>query len=831
MAPASESPCPDEAVLVRFADGEVDSATREVITQHLAACGDCRALVALAAEESTDTPTRLGRYRVRAELGRGAMGVVYAAEDPRLGREVAVKVLNAQTQTDAKRRARLQREAQAMAKLSHSNVVSVFDVGEEAERVYIVMEKVEGIDLRQWCRGRPWTEILDGYVAAGRGLHAAHEAGLVHRDFKPSNVLIGDDGRARVTDFGLVGVLFEPWSRSEDGLGSSDAHLTRTNQAVGTPAYMSPEQFAGKTLSHASDQFSFCMALTEALTGARPTAGDSLAALAAAARRAATSVDLSGRGTPLALTAVLRRGLAAKPSDRFASMERLVDALQRARSGRGPARRVVLGAVGVGVLVATLGVLAPRFGGSPGPDDAGPSVFVQAEVQRLDELLARVDRHIWAGEFAVAQTLLEPEAVVLESLAWPPTQVEAELQWARLEAAQGRRHAQRDRLLQAYEDAGAHGLERQRTRAAIGLVDAYSSGLADHERANHWYRVALADAVRLDDPELEAQALRRGAMAAVQQSRFDDARSMVDRAVVRLRAEPESEHRLTRSDLDGISGFIGLYRGDAGAARRAFSSQLTHLEQVLGPGHARSIPALFGLAQAAVAERSWDEAARILDERRTLVVETFGRRSTPYGRGAAQRSLVAEGRGDLEGALRHANEARSILAETLGATHHDVARRHARIGDLHARRGDVEAAHAEHVRGLDACIEAVGSESTCALNGHARVGTMLLRLKRDVDARRAFNSARELSRALFGPDDPSAIEADLGLAELALREGNVMDAGAALRAVLERAPETERGRSHRARATLLLERLGDTDSAGRDEVGAGLGDDVDAVAE
>ena len=193
-----------------------------------------------------------GRFVVIGVLGSGGMGVVLSAYDPKLDRNVALKLLRPEVWSAASggARERLQREAQAMARLSHPNVVTVYEAGQVGDREFLAMELVDGETLRAWQRAEPraWRDALAIYIAAGRGLAAAHAAGLVHRDFKPDNVLIGRDGRPRVGDFGLVSVGAEP----------------RTVR--GTPAYMAPEQWsAAEDIDARADQFSFCVALWEAI--------------------------------------------------------------------------------------------------------------------------------------------------------------------------------------------------------------------------------------------------------------------------------------------------------------------------------------------------------------------------------------------------------------------------------------------------------------------------------------------------------------------------------------------------------------------------------------
>jgi len=223
----------------------------------------------------------LGRYVVIDLLGRGGMGTVVRAYDPRLHREVALKRLSADTQ-DGTGEARLLREAQAMAQLNHPNVVAVYDVEVDERAVVLVMEYVQGRTLREWIplQERPWKEVVSVVSRAGRGLAAAHAAGLVHRDVKPTNILVTDEGRVAIGDFGLARATTPPSdeenapvagtidpSASRDDLANP---ITRADMVVGTPVYMAPEQHAGAPATPASDQYSFCITLWESLCGTRP---------------------------------------------------------------------------------------------------------------------------------------------------------------------------------------------------------------------------------------------------------------------------------------------------------------------------------------------------------------------------------------------------------------------------------------------------------------------------------------------------------------------------------------------------------------------------------
>ncbi|AKJ05408.1 serine/threonine protein kinase [Archangium gephyra] len=361
-APPSDS-CPSDDVLARFATGLLSSEERRTFEAHLSGCGVCFEVVsALLASSSSGTGgqasrepapvlsrgTAVGRYLVLERSGEGAMGVVYAAYDPELDRKVALKLLRPSGDTSEvaeQRRARLQREARSLARLSHPHVVAVFDVGTRGEQVFIAMEWVDGVTLRQWLAERPrdWREVLEVLRRAGEGLAAAHATGLIHRDFKPDNVLVGRDGRVRVSDFGLARpVDTEP---APPGAATGQGtELTRSGPLAGSPAYMAPEQLKGSAASALSDQFSFCVTLHEALFGERPFAATSLG-------QASSAV---GRNIPGSVRQVLQRGLQVEPGARYPSMAALLEALERPlrRTGRRTAAVVALGVVaaaGLGV--------------------------------------------------------------------------------------------------------------------------------------------------------------------------------------------------------------------------------------------------------------------------------------------------------------------------------------------------------------------------------------------------------------------------------------------------------------------------------------------------
>jgi serine/threonine protein kinase len=345
-------------------------------------------------------PVRVGRYEIQGRIGAGGMGVVYRAHDPELARDVAIKLVNADlasTKDPATARARLVREARAMARLAHPNVLHVYDVGTTDDGVFIAMELVEGKSLASLPEAEkpPWRDVLRLYAAAGRGLAAAHAAGVVHRDFKPENVLVGADGRVRVGDFGLAGgpAALERTSSEGSALDrdSSDLHgsgsLTKTGALLGTPKYMAPELESGGTATNRSDQFSFCVALYEALYGYPPFAGTTVAEYRHNVRHGRVldpPPDSKVRGW---VHAEIVRGLAVDPADRHPALDPLLDRLEEAlvdpnvaRRRRRRARALSVAAGLVALLgVGTLGVVLANDDRIPTPTlaiapDAAPSL-------------------------------------------------------------------------------------------------------------------------------------------------------------------------------------------------------------------------------------------------------------------------------------------------------------------------------------------------------------------------------------------------------------------------------------------------------------------------
>ncbi len=379
-------PCPSLDALAACARGELDEGVRAAIELHIDSCAACRIALSEAGRRapadaggpSLPEPGEIvGRYEIGARLGEGAMGVVFAARDHELARDVAVKILRPQlgASEDELVRQRMLREGRALARIDHPNVVRVLDVGEWRASLFVVMERLSGVTLRVWlATDPPARAIREVLVQCARGLAAAHAVEVVHRDFKPDNAIVNGDGWVRVADFGLALTDGAAGTREADiDDDAASPRLTRTHGTLGTPAYMAPEQRRGATVDARSDQYAWCLVATEALP---------LARWPRRARRA------------------LQRGLADEPSARWASLDELLVAAAPTHRRRWLVAAAAVLALGVAVIAragggnacdATLGWAGPRearaamaFAANPSPGAAAAWRYVDGAVARYE---------------------------------------------------------------------------------------------------------------------------------------------------------------------------------------------------------------------------------------------------------------------------------------------------------------------------------------------------------------------------------------------------------------------------------------------------------------
>jgi serine/threonine protein kinase len=384
---------PSDEDIVSFIEGRIDAFGRRQLEAHLDQCETCHDLVAdyarafgvgervqtavggVLATAAMRVPVKeqtglgiesVGRYRIIRRLGAGGMGTVFLAHDIAMDRRVALKlVTESHGFVSRKVHKRMLREARALARLAHPNVVAAYDVGIAGEQLYVAMEYVEGCTLSAWLGVQPRSihERLEVLVQAGRGISAAHCAGIIHRDLKPANIMVGSDGRVRVVDFGLARVEGGPTAESAVHMGISDVHTT-TGSLVGTPRYMAPEQFALKRADAKSDQFSFAVTAYEAIYGAHPFPATDVEQLAAIVSTGQFAIPITSE-VPERVGDALARAMDPRPERRFDTIDDLLAALtvvEPAMPADIPPRRslaravmiVAIAGLAVGALLARL---------------------------------------------------------------------------------------------------------------------------------------------------------------------------------------------------------------------------------------------------------------------------------------------------------------------------------------------------------------------------------------------------------------------------------------------------------------------------------------------
>lgn len=742
--------------------------------------------------------------------------MVYRAYDTRLRREVALKRMHRDT-LDGEGNLRLLREAQSMAQLTHPNVVVVYDVEPEHGGVMIAMELIEGPTLRTWLGNEHhWREVLAMFIAAGRGLQAAHDHGLVHRDFKPSNVLIGSDGRPRVVDFGLARFTAGRRESSEGSMsveivemietvasGAHDAHhspVTLTGTVVGTPAYMPPEQFAGRTTPQ-SDQYAFCVALWWALTGRFPFDPKLPHQSRTQPRPWPTELRV-----PPGLVVALRRGLHRDPADRWPSIRALLLHLEAIARPRWRRRGVALGAIGA--LVA-LGV-ATRTAESDCDDgeallagvwDESVKESVRGQLTRpgqrwtarvADEIDTRLDAYAdrWRAGYRDAceatQQRLQSERVRdlrLDCL---------DQRWAALAAIVESLGRSDDAL----------------RRRAIASVDA----LPSLERCND-VTALLADVPPPEDPVVEAEVeqLRRSIAqldplwAAGQRERMEELLGELIR-------------RVETVDYPPVQVEVGyrraFHRYDQGDTEPALTMMRAVYQQATEHGHDRvAVRAANALIRISASQTRWEEAeawmavarglARKLEPegaieadlesaigvvyrkkselgqaathlRRALAMQEslHGERSLPVASALTGLGIVLFDSGDLSGAREALERALAIREEQLGPGHPDLTRVMMELANVSILEGDPERGLREHQAALALTREALGNDHPEVAKSLVNMGIAFKHLERHDEAAAVYEESLRIHEARQGPDHP---DVGIALVNLALTRKNQGD--------------------------------------------------------
>ncbi|MEM6293696.1 MAG: serine/threonine-protein kinase [Myxococcota bacterium] len=724
------------------------------------------------------TPAReaLGRYVVLRTLGQGAMGTVYLAFDPELDRKVALKLLHGET---SPRRARaLLREAQAMAKLSHPNVVGVHDVGEHEGAVYLAMEFVEGVTLRAWLASerRHWRDIVDVFLDAGRGLEAAHRRGLVHRDFKPDNVMVSADGRARVMDFGLARPTSEPTEAFEPGEGVSSSRLDETlpGRVAGTPAYMAPEQTLAEELSSAADQFAFCVTLWEGLCGERPYDGPSYPELLRSLSEGRIRKPPANRRPPRWLERALRRGLRPEPSARWPSMAALMEALERGRK-----RWRWQAGIAVAALVAIpLGVSQQRRHRA---DKTRREAVAACEAQ------GAAIRSVWnedarqrvrAGLRATGASFAEPSADVFEP--WLDDYADV---WAR-GRTQACLHATVDEDWSSERSDRSMWCFEDRQLQLEATVDQISTG--DAKAARRAVRLVSyldpADACldpilleRLPAPPFELRDRIRSIRVA-----------LVD--IDRLRHRGEyvdalSAAEVVRADAAAL-GWPPLY-----ASARMIEGRCLHENGRNDEADAVLTDAYFDAIDAGSVEVAFRAARTLMRVNTSLEryrpAQAWGRHADAVSAGKVDRGGLDEaeghylsiavdlGLGNPDEAIQHGELAIEQRTRTLGDAHPITAAAHRNLGLAYLELGRAEDALVMLDRAYRVWVDAVGSE-------HPHIGSMMSRqaeamalLSREDEALALVTKALAVQEAVLAPGHPEIERARALLTRLQAGEPGV----------------------------------------------------------
>ncbi|MBW2736487.1 MAG: serine/threonine protein kinase, partial [Deltaproteobacteria bacterium] len=749
------------------------------------------------------TGLRFGRFVASEKLGVGGMGTVYAATDPDLERKVAIKALH-HSRATGKAQTRFLREAQAMAQLSHPNVITVHEVGTRQGQVYVVMEHVDGGTLRTWATGRPWREVLDAYLKAGEGLIAAHEMGLVHRDFKPDNVLVHKDGRVLVTDFGLVGLADETTlsssslprvkdtedqdedTKDEQLTGTTqdtkDEQLTRTAQdtedgdqgptgrpskssklaialtqtgeVMGTPIYMAPEQHAGQRVDARADQYAFCVSVYEALYGVRPFDGKTYFELVDRLTKGKREPPPAKSDVPTWIEQVLVRGLAGEPDARYPDLRQLLDALE----GRPPRKRGRWIMGGAALLVLS-GALAAALFAHSGVNCDAPS----------EALRSSWNNNVRAGlrrEFASSGQLGAQVVSSLDSYAQ---------RWK----------AQRRHSCEATHIKGEQSmqlLDRQILCLDERLARFAALTTALHKEGAQAAQLALPLVSRLPAisacarSSTEVQGLVAQAEVNLKLGRIAKARKEIDAALVGAK---ELRYLPVLLDATHWSAMIAANEGKSERAAELLRQVIVDAGKA--QLHDYEANALLSLIYQLGHEAGHYEAALSLSTSAEVVIERAGGGARLRGRLAGNLGLVLLSKGDYRGAQTQLEESVKQLKEAYGAQHLEVAIARNNLALVLERAG--------HPRDALALLKDVLTLRESQLGkAHPRVATTLndmgncsLDLGKLDDAEAQLRRALEIRHKVLGPAHKRTLSTLNNLAIVLSQQGKVQKAEALAR--------------------------------------------------
>ena len=710
--------------------------------------------------------TRLGRYEVEEPLGRGGMGIVVAAHDPELGRRVALKLLHG---TNEREQTRLLREARALAQLNDRHVITVHDVGTVDGRVFIAMELLEGQTVLQWrSEGtRSWSEVLSVFVDAGRGLAAAHAAGLVHRDFKPSNVMLTGDGRVVVLDFGLAREFdlspSAPQVSSDELAGEeqSNADITRTGQRLGTPGYMAPEQRHGLRCGPATDQFSFCVALWEALFGRFP-------AQATHPEREANFAAATGQMPP-ALGRLLTRGLAEDPGERHPDLSRLVDQLQALLRPRSQWWAPTLVASLAGAAVAwTL------TGNEPAPctssaqqwaksfDDTQATAVAEALSNSRVPWMARVRGDVGMRLSAYGDTWVEEHRAACRATRVDGTDSEAVLDLRML--CLDRRRRAFAALVEVLAEADVE-VASQAVQAVDGLAPA--ADCRNVERLQAAVPLPSGQAQRTEAAELFDRIGRVEALRLAR--RYEDAAQLAEQTVERAAA---LGHAPTEADARLAWAWVLMERGEHDRSEAELRRALAAAE--LGQ-HDEAIALSWNrLAWVVGYKRAQFDEGRTLAEHARAWNARLG--NPPLHELSRLRALgwIEHDAGNAERAIERFEQAR-VIAETLPpedpVSRHELGIVLNGLGAAAFIAGDLPTATESFTQAAAQLEEVLGPDHPDVARVRNNIASLLRTQGQAERAHRLLSHNLEIFEATFGPADPMVGQTAINLAVVELDLG------------------------------------------------------------
>ncbi|MEM7156832.1 MAG: serine/threonine-protein kinase [Myxococcota bacterium] len=753
-------------------------------------------------------PHRVGRFVVIDEVGRGGMGVVYSAYDPDLDRRVALKLLHGSAHGHAedthRARARLLREAQAMAKLSHPNVATVYEVGTMGDAVFLAMELVEGQTLRAWMRALEprgsWSAVVAMLRQAASGLAAAHRAGLVHRDFKPSNVLIDGEGRARVVDFGLAlaGRGRSDQSPTPDGAPSSEERdpgldrdrptpLTAAGHVVGTPGYMPPEQLSGGNVDGLGDQFSLCVVLYEALYRQRPFAAGTSQEQLGRILQQGPATPSNPYDVPEWLHDIVLRGLSAKPSARFPSMEALIDALDRGtarkRRARSTAGIVAAAFLGIGAMWTLQSWSASET--AAGPCEDAPSrlegvwddpskaaierAFASTALQHAPEtwqrVQARLDQH--------AERWLDAERTVCEASAIHRTQSPPLL--AIRQACLDHRLSQ----LRAHTTVLARSDPKVVSTAIESidqLLDPAKCTTVETMQVELPLPTAPEDAARAVEIRQQLENIKALTVASQLEAAYDTATLASEEAealgFLPLRAEAQLQ-------LGTVQDERGAYETAALTLERALWSAEVGRHDALAVDiwNQRIRTVGYHLADT-------DHAKQMLP-RLDAALERLG--DDPLREAGTSKSLgmVAFLTDDIEGARKHFADAATLVERELGPLHTRTIGMQQNLGTALYRLGRFDEATEVLERALEAAKTTFGPDHSRGASLSLSLGAMALRREDATAAEAHYRRAIDLFVQSHALSHPDLATYDRGLGEALVRQGRYEDALTPLHSALD----------------------------------------------